>query len=329
MKVSASNLTPEPLSAAPVESVRRRPVPAWLLSCGLHTLLLVAMALLYQTTLRGTESETTRPGGIVLVAMDQETTEYLSEGDQTDALAPSDRRAQNPPPLPDTAERPPEQPGAGSQPLPIAGTGDDLLQNLPGANAFTEGVRPGQDLGGRVTTEIFGVQGTGSRFVYVFDKSDSMNGYEGRPLRAAKEALSKSLDALGDVQQFQIVFYNQETQVFTRQGAARLYFGNDDNKRAAKRFVQGVQAHGGTDHLQALKFALGLGPDVLFLLTDAEGGFTPDELRLVSDWNRAGAVINAIEFGVGAQNDADRSMETLVREHRGQYVYKNILTLEQ
>jgi len=211
---------------------------------------------------------------------------------------------------------------------PLTGVGDDLIEALPGANSLTEGTTQGREVGGQVTTELFGVKGTGNRFIYVFDKSDSMNGYEGRPLRAAKQALLASLESLGEVNQFQIIFYNTGRDTFKRGNETTMFFGTPEVKQAAQRFVQGVAASGGTDHLQALRYALSLKPDVVFLLTDAEGGFTSDELSQIADWNRSGAVINAVEFGQGSQNDGDRSLEALVREHRGQYVYKNILTLK-
>jgi hypothetical protein len=310
-------------------AVRAHPIPAWLLSCGLHTLALVLLALLYQTTFSGAAEEQTRTGGIVLVAADTETTEYLSEGDNSDASSSSDSAAQSPPPLPSVTERLPDLPGMAAEQSPLAGVGDDLLEALPGANALTEGTTQGREVGGQVTTEIFGVKGTGNRFVYAFDKSDSMNGYEGRPLRAAKEAMLTSIESLGEINQFQIVFYNNDQDVFKRGNDATMFFGTPEVKLAARRFIQGVVASGGTDHLQALRHALSLQPDVVFLLTDAEGGFTSDELRQIAEWNRSGAVINAIEFGQGAQNDGDRSLEALVRQHRGQYVYKNILTLKQ
>lgn len=337
MEIDSPNEQPDTLlplrrlattSGGGVHVVRAHPLPAWLLSCGLHTLLLVLLALLYRATFSGAAAEQTRTGGIVLVAADTETTEYLSEGDNSDTSSSSESTAQSPPPLPSEAERLPDLPGLASAQSPLTGVGDDLLEALPGANALTEGTTQGREVGGQVTTEVFGVKGTGNRFVYVFDKSDSMNGYEGRPLRAAKEALLTSVESLGEINQFQIVFYNNECDIFTRGNEATMFFGNPEVKAAARRFIQGVRASGGTDHLRALRRALSLQPDVVFLLTDAEGGFTTDELRQIADWNRSGAVINAVEFGQGPRKGTDRSLEALVREHRGQYVYKNILTLK-
>ena len=90
--------------------------------------------------------------------------------------------------------------------------------------------------------------------------------------------------------------------------------------------MQSIRGEGGTDHVQALRFALNLSPDVIFLLTDAEGGMTPVELSHLADRNRSGAVINIIHFG--AQRGADRSLERLSREHGGKYVFKNIDSLK-
>ena len=108
-------------------------------------------------------------------------------------------------------------------------------------------------------------------------------------------------------------------------GAASLAFAKDTTKTRARRFVGSVRGEGGTDHVSALKLALSLGPDVVFLLTDAEGGFTTADLIAISGWNKSGAVINAIEFGLGAQRgNTDNSLRAVARESRGQYIYKDL-----
>ena len=162
-------------------AVRHRTVPAWLMSFALHTTMLVSLAAFYRSTIRGANVESTRAGGIVLVAADTETTEYLSEGENSDTSAPSETVAQSPPPLPDQTERPVELPGVAASTAEVSGIGDDLLEALPGVNTPTDGTHKGRDIGGKVTTDVFGVKGTGSRFIYVFDRSDSMDGYESRP----------------------------------------------------------------------------------------------------------------------------------------------------
>src|SRR5262245_17102357 len=59
-------------------------------------------------------------------------------------------------------------------------------------------------------TQVFGVTGRGRKFVYVFDRSLSM---QGAPLAAAKRELIASLGRLEDGQQFQIIFYNEKPRM--------------------------------------------------------------------------------------------------------------------
>jgi hypothetical protein len=312
-------------SILPDEALPSRRIPAWLLSFVLHTLLFVAILLAWRSVPRGASKVEDRSGGIVLVDLQSTTTEYLTEGEveEADTAAVSD---QSPPPLASEAELPPELPGLDSNLSPIVGAGAELADALPGADALIDTPSLDLKIGGKVTTEVFGIKGTGSRFVYVFDRSKSMEGYQARPLLAAKQELLQSLASLGDNHQFQIIFYNDSVRPFNPDGLSAMYFATEEKKREALNFVRSIRGDSGTDHLNALRFALRLSPDVVFLLTDAEGGFTAAELRQVSGYNRSGAVINAIEFG--ERRGGDRSLATLARENGGQYIFKNIRTLQ-
>ena len=109
---------------------------------------------------------------------------------------------------------------------------------------------------GGIRTGIFGLEAKGNRFVYVFDRSASMGEPDGRPLTAAKRELIRSFDELGDVQQFYVIFYNDRLHVFSPAGnRGRLVFATEDNRRAARRFVDSVRADGGTRHAEALAAA--------------------------------------------------------------------------
>lgn len=131
--------------------------------------------------------------------------------------------------------------------------------------------QPGLRSPGGIRTGIFGLEAKGNRFVYVFDRSASMGDPDGRPLAAAKRELLRSLDELGDVQQFYLIFYNDRVQVFSPPGGrGRLNFATEDNRRAAGRFVESVRASGGTRHEEPLAAAFRLAPDVVFHLTDAD-----------------------------------------------------------
>ena len=98
---------------------------------------------------------------------------------------------------------------------------------------------------GQTNVRVFDVEGKGSKFVYVFDRSSSM---EGAPLAAAKQQLIQSLESLQSVHQFHIIFFNQQMRNFDLSGGGhRIAFATDRNKKLAARFVGGITADGGTD----------------------------------------------------------------------------------
>ena len=146
---------------------------------------------------------------------------------------------------------------------------------------------------------IFGLEAQGNRFVYVFDRSASMGEPEGRPLAAAKEELLASLESLGESRQFHVIFYNQRPVVFAPDAArGRPIFASDENKRAARRFIEGITADGGTRHYEAIAAALALVPDVVFVLTDgtADDDLSADEIERLC--RAAGAArIMVVQFG--------------------------------
>jgi hypothetical protein len=195
-------------------------------------------------------------------------------------------------------------------------------------NLTTQPPPPNRLRGGFARTGIFGVQGEGHKFVYVFDRSGSMDGHGGAPLMAAKRQLIASLDDLGQTHQFQIIFYNEHPRVFNPNGKeGRLVFGNDQNKNLARKFVGSITASGATRHLEALELALRMGPDVIFFLTDAdEPRMTPKELAGIVQMNR-GTSINAIEFGYGPSHNPDNFLVKLARQNGGQHVYVDVSRL--
>jgi hypothetical protein len=197
------------------------------------------------------------------------------------------------------------------------------------ASALTGEPAPaGRLKGGAALTGVFGLRGEGYKFVYVFDRSGSMDGHGGAPLIAAKNELLNSLRDLGQVHQFQIIFYNEEPRIFNPSGqAGRLVFGTDQNKNLARRFIGSVTASGATRHVEALELALKLGPDVIFFLTDAdEPRMTPKELAHIAQMNR-GTTINTIEFGTDARSENDNFIARLARQNGGQHVYIDVTRL--
>lgn len=150
-------------------------------------------------------------------------------------------------------------------------------------------------------------------------------------LAAAKRELVASLNELDRRHQFQVIFYNQESQMMPalHGSAPRMAFADEPGRRLAASFIGGIFADGGTNHLQALQMALALKPDVIFFLTDAEEPqMQPEELAAVRRLNQ-GTRINAIEFGAGEPKAAINFLQRLAAENGGQHAYVDVQRLRR
>lgn len=304
----------------------RRPVSAWLMSLIMHASLFVCLGLTWKMVPKDALVESDRKVGIVLVHQQDGKREYTDPNADDNANDVSAASAISNA-MPNESE------------VPV-----DLADVLPGASELTSGglsesildatqltgdgkLRRGGTDGG-TSTEVFGITGVGTKFVYVFDRSGSMTNYEGRPLRAAKMELNRSLEDLDSVHQFQIIFYNERPSIFRpNPRKAELMWGETENKLLARQFVDRIKASGGTQHLEALQLALGMTPDVIFFLTDADQPkLTFGELQQVRRWNR-GTTIHAIEFGAGPQLGGDNFLMKLARQNGGQHAYVDVRRL--
>lgn len=317
----------------PAETPDDRPaaagLPAWLISVAVHTLVFVSLAWLVRVEYAQPPGEPERSAGIALVRQADGQMEFFhGDGEQAapDAAQPTESLAADLPSRDDLAS---DIEGAlpSEADLLGQGAGDSALAS---AGGLTRGGGASRQVQGKqAQTSIFGAQGTGTRFLYVFDRSGSMEGYGGRPLRASKRELVQSLGDLGETHQFQIIFYNERPSVFTAIPGAkpRMAFGDARNKSLAQRFVQSIVGSGGTRHLDALLVAVRLQPDVIFFLTDADEPRMSDrELETVRRANK-GASIHAIEFGHGPQRGGDNFLARLARQNGGQHVYVDVARL--
>lgn len=315
---------------------QRQIAPAWLMSVALHTCILVLLALVVRSPVKAVSVESDRTAGITLVQRSQNETTYFSEVDmsQEDTASQSSTAATSASDSASLQALSSEVPVELAFQLPSSddvSLGSGVGEIMPGAAGFTSGSegtrgRPG----GQARTQVFGAEGTGNKFVYVFDRSASMEGFQGRPMRAARAQLIASLGDLESVHQFQIVFYNEEPAVFQpdRSRAPSILFASDENKTLAKRFVESMPAVGGTRHLAALNLALGMNPDVVFFLTDAaEPQLTVAELAEIRRHNRSEATINSIEFGSGPRGRGENFLMRLARQNRGKHVYVDVTKL--
>ncbi len=313
------------------DSPYRRVLPAWLSSMVLHAVLLVLLVFLVQSAPPGVVEEPDRTTGIVLKHTTN-TGEYY-EGENVDINAASDSASSSAPadfaaalpsendsPLDAKSFLPDTSTGGG----PAGGTvsGGGLRLNGTGTGTGINNLD-----GGKVRTGVFGITGEGYKFVYVFDKSDSMNGYEGRPLTAAKRELLESLKSLGKLQQFQIIFYNEYENIFNPTLPGRLFFATEENKKAAQGFIRQITAEGTTRHLEPLLTAVDMGPDIIFFLTDGtDPKLHVEDLRRIERRNAGRAAINVIQFGT-TQSGGDNWLKRLARQNRGEYVFFNLRRL--
>jgi hypothetical protein len=312
-------------------TVPQRFLPAWLFSIIFHCSTIVLLGLAVQQAPRGAAEEPGRSAGIVLKRASAQGDLYEGEEQQGDEQVATASTSQ-----PEIVSALPTETAGANQ--------SDDLSNLPapGPGAAREGGQrdTGQvmsDVGqrgsvaaatGDTRVSVFGVQGTGSKFVYVFDRSSSM---EGPPLAAAKRQLVESLRSLESLHQFHIIFFNTQTRSFDiTESGRRIAFATDRNKQLAANFVGGITADGGTDRLGALREAISFSPDVIFFLTDADDPMSASELAEIARTNRRSrAAICVIEFGRRTAPPGSNFLTELARISGGQYGYVNAAALSR
>ena len=308
---------------------RRLTVPSWCLSAVFHAVLLIVLAILIQPrTFKQAAGERTAEVGIALKSLDGERTYFETESDDTSPSADASASADAAGPL--LAKGPPSDPtDVLPKPLNVLGPGALEGGGAPSAAEATSGPGARRAIaGGGARVGLFGTEGEGFKFVYVFDRSESMGGSGRNALRAAKAELKRSLESLDTNHQFQIIFYNEQPVQFNPTGrVGKLAFGNEPNKRRAVRFIDSIIPSGGTEHESALMLALKLQPDVVFFLTDGdEPQMAPGQLAKIHRY-AGGTVINTIEFGVGPKQGQYNFLQKLASQNGGNYVYVDILNL--
>ncbi|PQO46360.1 VWA domain-containing protein [Blastopirellula marina] len=298
----------------------RRTMPAWLMSLLVHAALATVLILTIRTVSTGIGDEPAAKGTIALAHRNADSTEYETNEDSASAAgnqaADSDQAAQDVANALPSIDLPPSDLG------PLLPQGDQSVggqqaDGLPTTGSqMAGGTASKGGLGNEGSTTVFGAEGKGTKFVYVFDRSGSMTGDS---LAAAKAELVKSLNDLGDLHQFSIIFYNEE--VYPNGETPKLHFADERGKRLARQLIGSVTAAGGTDHLNALRMALQMKPDVIFFLTDADQPqLLPHEMEEIHRLNR-GISIHAIEFGFGQFDGRRNFLVKLAEANNGQHVY--------
>jgi hypothetical protein len=317
-------------------------VPAWMLSIAIHGAMIVALCVAMNPSQHGAPDGKRGSMGIVL---HRTNTNDGSNVDERPAVqqAVAIMEVQAPPLLlasapVATSESEATQPETPPQPMnSTSGTPTTRAKLQPkqtkpsgkgsGRPTASAGIHGTSGTNGYAQVSVFGVQGKGSKFIYVFDRSASM---EGRPLAAAKKQLLESVQSLDSVNQFHIIFFNTRVQSLDiSDGGHRIAFASDRNKKLAANFVGGITADGGTDRMNALREAINLAPDVIFFLTDADDPMSASEMAELARANRrVQASICVIEFGTKASPAPNDFLARLAHDNGGQYGYVDTTKLK-
>ncbi len=134
-------------------------------------------------------------------------------------------------------------------------------------------------LGAGPKSEFFGHGGSAYKVIYVVDRSGSMiDTFDG-----LKRELKRSIEKLSHLQSFHIIFFSGGTP--TEKPPKRLVRAIEVRKKEAFGFLDATVpvSEGGTDPALAMRRAIEMQPDLIYLLSD--GGFSADLLVKLRRWN--------------------------------------------
>jgi von Willebrand factor type A domain len=208
---------------------------------------------------------------------------------------------------------------------------------LPGPQTTGQGLIPGSGPGGGgglgggsgggagrgigPGTQFFGAREHAHSFAYVIDCSGSMAARNS--LEVAKRELLASLSQLPPDAQFAIIFYNLQARMLTDpQGRRGLMAATTSNKARVHAQLSTISPDGGTDHMSALRAALGLKPEVIFFLTDADLMTNSDVNEILAEV--AATRIQAVEFGRGTTLGQQTPLGRLATTTGGSYLYIDV-----
>lgn len=203
---------------------------------------------------------------------------------------------------------------AGIGPIVPNRSGSDLtVIGIGAGTGGTGGTGIGLDGGG--SAEFFGAGGAvqGVRHVvYVVDRSGSMLD----TFHLVKVELKRSISNLRRSQKFHVIFFNSGDPL--ENPPQRLVNAIASIKEQFFSFLETVQPGGSTKPERAMKRALALEPDILYLLSDGIS-FDSDLPAKLNDWNRER---KTRIFTIAYLDQEGRGiLETIAREHGGEFKF--------
>lgn len=133
--------------------------------------------------------------------------------------------------------------------------------------------------------DFFGSYAKGQQFIFVIDCSGSMMGER---WRRAKYELIRSIDGLGEDQKFCVILYNSGTTIMMDGREVQLLKANEENKEKVAEWLDDQFPSGGTYPRQAIMAAVAAEPDAIFLLSDGEIQDNSREFLLAKNKRKSG-----------------------------------------
>lgn len=198
--------------------------------------------------------------------------------------------------------------------LAFSALGMKLGRGYATGGGFGSGIGDGEGDGNG--SQFFELSTAGAKFVYVLDGSGSMTEphSEARTkLDRVKIELVRSIGGLPVNMEFYVIFFNRHAVPMK---ARELQPATLDNKKKYLEWVVKVQGGGGTDPSDALKLALDLKPDVIYLLTD--GVFDDKVTGEVTKLNTRGVAIHTFCFGNAS---GESLLQDIARKNHGTYKF--------
>lgn len=201
--------------------------------------------------------------------------------------------------------------------------GDGALSSELGAGRRTKGM---DQLG----VEFFGVPSKGKKFIFIVDSSNSMRGSR---FEAAKHELTLAIRRLTKEQSFLVMFFDQNTEIMRlapkKEPERFPVLATEKNVVAVQRWIEGVGNELHTDPYEAMRIALDIAPDAIYLLSDGkftDKGKTIDFLMTQNRLNdplsnskkpkRYKAIVHTIAF---YSREGEETLEFIAKNNGGTY----------
>jgi hypothetical protein len=297
--------------------------PSWLVSLVVHLLALIALGMFTFSTLQPPEPATITVASVEEYALETFTdvviTPPLENVEHQVVDAPAGALAE----MADVTEDSALGDSSGS----VASTDLDAIDVGAMEDLFGSA---GQGLknvgGGQGSAEFFGVKAGGRKFVFVVDSSNSMRGEK---FKEAKEELLYAVRRLDKTQAFYVLFFDQDAlRMFVdgdNEPETRPLPANVPNVRKLEKWLPTVENERRTDPYDAMKIALEMRPDAIFILSD--GQFTDRgrterylaESNVIDDpvdGRRPRVVVHTIAF---YSRDGEPTMQAIAKAYKGTY----------